>query len=196
MLALPSKGSRANTLLGRRKLELGSEEALSAADAGPLAALSAGGTEQLAAQEPGATARALVTAYGIHLATAVAIAAAGPDVVAATLRVSRMAAGQGSSEAVAGLAATLTGQTSALTTTRSPAATVPTSASVASDSGASPGGGTGPVGAPDTLLLGGPGATLFPNYGMPPAPRPFFATAFLRGMSPCPSTVAAARQRP
>jgi hypothetical protein len=38
------------------------------------------------------------------------------------------------------------------------------------------------------LLLGGPG----PLYGAPPATGPFFATTFLRGLSPCPSTVAAA----
>jgi hypothetical protein len=48
------------------------------------------------------------------------------------------------------------------------------------------------------VLLGSPGATLFsgyphgPLYGMPPATGPFSATAFLRGLSPCPSTVATA----
>jgi hypothetical protein len=48
------------------------------------------------------------------------------------------------------------------------------------------------------LLLGGPEATLFPGYthdplyGVPPATGPFSATTFLRGMSPRPSTVAAA----
>jgi hypothetical protein len=47
------------------------------------------------------------------------------------------------------------------------------------------------------LLLGSPGATLFPGYthgllyGVPPATRPFSATAFLRELSPRPSTIAA-----
>jgi hypothetical protein len=54
------------------------------------------------------------------------------------------------------------------------------------------------MGATCTLLLGGPGATSFPDYpygplyGVPPATRPFSATAFLRGLSPRPSTVATA----
>jgi hypothetical protein len=53
------------------------------------------------------------------------------------------------------------------------------------------------VGATSTLLLGGPGAALFsgyshgPLYRMPPATGPFSATAFLRGLSPHPTVVAA-----
>jgi hypothetical protein len=46
------------------------------------------------------------------------------------------------------------------------------------------------VGADDTLLLGG--YPHGPLYGVPPATGPFSATAFLRGLSPRPSTVAAA----
>jgi hypothetical protein len=48
------------------------------------------------------------------------------------------------------------------------------------------------------LLLGGPGATLFPGYthgplyGVPPATGPFSAIAFLCEMSPRPSIVVAA----
>jgi hypothetical protein len=56
-------------------------------------------------------------------------------------------------------------------------------------SGASHGGGVGAAGAAGNLLLGYP---YDPLYGMPPASRPFSATTFLCGLSPRPSTVAAA----
>jgi hypothetical protein len=59
-------------------------------------------------------------------------------------------------------------------------------AAVPSD-GASPDGCIGAVIAPDNLLLG---SLYSPLYGVPPATRPLPATAFLRGLSPRPSTIA------
>jgi hypothetical protein len=77
-------------------------------------------------------------------------------------------------------------------------ATISASAGISPGVGAPSGPGVGTVGACGTFLLGGPGATLFPGYphgsfyGVPPATGPFSATAFLRGLSPHPSTVTAA----
>jgi hypothetical protein len=100
-------------------------------------------------------------------ATAAAIAVGGPDVVATALRILGAITGQGTSAATAGL----TDSTVSDATTAVPSG------------GASPGGGVGVIGAPSNLLLG---SSYGPFYGVPPTPRPFSATAFLRGLSPRP----------
>jgi hypothetical protein len=80
------------------------------------------------------TAPPLPTTYGLSLVTTVVIVAAGPDAVVAR-RIFGAAAGQGTSDATAVLAAALTGPSSILATTGSPdttvsGATAPTSAVV------------------------------------------------------------------
>jgi hypothetical protein len=83
----------------------------------------------------------------------------------------------------------LTGQGTSAATVGLTDTTVSAATTAVPSGGASPKGGVGAVPAPGNLLLGSPYG---PFYGVPPATRPFSATAFLHGLSPRPSTVAGA----
>jgi hypothetical protein len=150
--------------------------------------------EQAAQHAAVAGLHALAVAHGLSPATVAAVAAAGLDAVATALRILGARTGPGSLDSAAAALAPVFADSAGLRTgTGGPGSTSATASAAVGHSpgmGAMLGHGVGAMGAGGAPLFLG----LLPlnGLGMPPATTPFSATAFLRGVSPRPSTITAA----
>jgi hypothetical protein len=137
---------------------------------------------------------ALAVAHGLSPATVAGVAAAGPDAVAAALRILGARTGPGSLDsAAAAMAPVFADSTGLRTGTGGPASTSATASAAVGHSpgmGALPGHGVGAMGAGGAPLF--PGLLPLSGPGMLPATTPLSTTTFLRGVSPRPSTITAA----